>query len=767
MLIFIDSEGNVVGRTPGGLTQGSSKANVLQLVAPFPTAIASVSFQLPNGIVLGPGLEDGLGEAANEYVMTEAFKIPGYGVGGSELTVFNITCNKQITALAGNLGIQFFLSIGEIIEGANEEPPVYGGYTIAVPMINVPVYNGTRFIPNAPITSENYDIYTDILEIISGIQTTTEAILNQAVLKDPPADEYGRQIQRIEGTIETDSIIARDIGVEGIIETDGGVDLSSGAPIQIKGTDKDGNEVKYYIKGYKKLDENNDEYLVGIALIGDENYIEGKTNFLGDVIFTKPVSINDTATINKAARFLGGRLGKRTSNSADRTAITLDPDMGIRFDGDHEENSIEDSGISIKPIYGYEPYPVDTTIVSGVQIAGNPLLIYNPEEEELVAVDRNLLFSVLGDIRASGKVTAKNVEVQERFTANGVATFNDDVYVEGSTLHALGGSFSEISADNLTVLGDLNVGGKTTSVEHETLVIKDNIIVTNSDGLNITASGLVINKGNGKAYGILYQPQGDLVYIGEGTYSVSGGIPYFDFDEGQALPLAARSENFPNGEIPIFDAATASFKPSGKAPSSFVEKTAQTSHRVAYVNARGDDTTMQIVNDFTDGAKFTVYTLACRNKDGCITVNDPINPLDTVNKRTLDNALANLPSGGSGSGSWIFPQYPNNNIDWFNTLDNKPSEIIANLTIYFGDIHYKAYRIHFIKEEYGYFTTNLTMQMLNNDYTAFDLYGGYITTNDYFTEFAFFGGSAEGDAFMDMVENYGYSFELEVIAYKE
>lgn len=666
MLIFIDSQGNVVGRTPGGLTQGSSKANVLQLVAPFPTAIASVSFQLPNGIVLGPGLEDGLGETADEYVMTEAFKIPGYGVGGSELTVFNFTCNKQITALAGNLGIQFFLSIGEIIEGADGEPPVYGGYTIAVPMINVPVYNGTRFIPQPTMTADNTDFYSQLLEIISGIKTTTESLLNRAVLKDPPEDEYGRQTQRIEGTVETDSIISRGIYAEGSIGTDGGVDLSSDAPIRITGFDKDGNEVTYYIKGYKKLDENNDEYLAGIALIGGENSIEGKTNFLGDVIFTKPVSINDTATISKAARFLGGWLGKRTANSADKTAITLDPDMGIRFDGEHEENYIEDSGVSIKPIYGYEPYPVDTTIVSGVQISGNPLLIYNPEEGELVAVDRNIILSVLGDIRASGKLTVEGA-AEVRGTIYGQSANFTDAYIDGT----------------LEIAGDLNVSGKTTTVEHETLVIKDNIIVTNSDGLNITASGLVINKGNGKAYGILYQPAGDLVYIGEGTYSVSGGIPYFDFDEGQALPLAARSENFPNGEIPIFDAATASFKPSGKTPSNFVEKTAQTAHRVAYINARGEDTTMQIVNDFTDGSKFTVYTIACRNKDGCITVNDPINPLDTVNKRTLDNALANLPTGGSGGLAWSNTYDPSKPLYGIKT-DTVDTELADGNYLYFG-----------------------------------------------------------------------------------
>lgn len=271
--------------------------------------------------------------------------------------------------------------------------------------------------------------------------------------------------------------------------------------------------------------------------------------------------------------------------------------------------------------------------------------------------------------------------------------------------------------------------------------------------------GLILNDGDFISFNAQYQAgdpvvirtidediNGDpsavgLHFIGEkhvfdGTVTFNAPVTV-SFDQGQALPLAARSENFPNGEIPIFDAATASFKPSGKTTESFVQRyvnpdttmkvyaagsnadptdkmlyvktgfagnegvdsivlrgdirdpkhpgtfevqppvmtegetgysskhpmtvgvaedryvkrTNQTSHIIAYTNYQGVEEQMEVQFNVV-GDRIGYYSIACRNPEGCITVNDPINPLDAVNKRTLDNALANLPTGGSGGLAW-------------------------------------------------------------------------------------------------------------------
>lgn len=97
---------------------------------------------------------------------------------------------------------------------------------------------------------------------------------------------------------------------------------------------------------------------------------------------------------------------------------------------------------------------------------------------------------------------------------------------------------------NLDVSGNLNLKGTPISQNMETLLVKDNIIVTNSSGASFSTSGLVIRTDTG-AYGILYDPFDSTVKIGLGTLSKAtdddGNTHFeFDFSVGEAVPLAAR-----------------------------------------------------------------------------------------------------------------------------------------------------------------------------------------------------------------------------------
>ena len=127
--------------------------------------------------------------------------------------------------------------------------------------------------------------------------------------------------------------------------------------------------------------------------------------------------------------------------------------------------------------------------------------------------------------------------------------------------------------DNLTV-NNLEVKGKTTIVEQETVVTPENIIVTNSEGATFSTSGLVIRTGKAadgvsEAYGILYAHDTDAVMIGIGTLTktvdeTSGAVGYeFEYKSGEALPLAARDGEFPEGVVPVWDASKKAFKSSG------------------------------------------------------------------------------------------------------------------------------------------------------------------------------------------------------------
>lgn len=455
MLFFINSEGRVVGQTPGGLTQGSSKANVLQVVAPFPTAVLTVSFQLPNRIVLGPYVEDG-SAPADEYTMTRAFEIEGFNVGGTPLTVYTYTCSRELTALSGELGIQFFITVGEGTrdpENVTEFVPTVddiGGYTIAVPMVNVPVYSGTRFIPSTTIGANDISTIEQILELVSLIKIAAqdasdaaqdaEAALGNAVLKNPP----GAGAQSINGSLSILDLQVRDVSA---------------------------------------------------------------------------------------------------------SSMSVDRDMSV----------------------GGNTHTDSLTVVEDASIGGNLEVAGDITGNNISEITRKLADAVLKNPQGGGTQDIKSALKALQIYTVGYANFGSNVDVQ----------------NNLTVKENLyakNLYVKDTmyTVEQQTLIVKDNIIVTNAiDGATSTASGLVINKGNGEAYAILYMPEGDAgdaVYIGEGTLtftqnSTTGVITdvSFTYNGGQALPLAARSGSFTDGEIPMWDAEKNAFVSSGKNIGNIVE----------------------------------------------------------------------------------------------------------------------------------------------------------------------------------------------------
>lgn len=120
---------------------------------------------------------------------------------------------------------------------------------------------------------------------------------------------------------------------------------------------------------------------------------------------------------------------------------------------------------------------------------------------------------------------------------------------------------------NQTIGGDLSVGGNlyvtgsTYGTDMESLNVKDAVIVANADGVPLAElSGYVIRVGNGKAYGILYDPVEDCVKIGIGSFD---GVA-FVYDDGEAQVLATRG-GIANGNIPVWNGEKNIFEDSGKA----------------------------------------------------------------------------------------------------------------------------------------------------------------------------------------------------------
>ncbi len=128
---------------------------------------------------------------------------------------------------------------------------------------------------------------------------------------------------------------------------------------------------------------------------------------------------------------------------------------------------------------------------------------------------------------------------------------------------------------DVDVKGNLNIEGKTVTKDHETLLVKDNIIVVNSDSASFSQAGLVICLGDDVGYGILHQ--GEEMYIGRGkiTHSDEEGVEFvFTYDEGAPRRISALDPDseFLHGDIPIFDADKSAFVTSGISTSELATK---------------------------------------------------------------------------------------------------------------------------------------------------------------------------------------------------
>lgn len=126
---------------------------------------------------------------------------------------------------------------------------------------------------------------------------------------------------------------------------------------------------------------------------------------------------------------------------------------------------------------------------------------------------------------------------------------------------------------SLTITGDLTIKGTTKTQDAQTQLIEENIIELNSGKVlnEIQLSGVVINKDNTSAYGIVYDPKSDAVKLGLGE--TNNGE--FSFNSNEGTPIATREEynkDWKDDAIFVFDKETKKFKYSGKTLASFEEE---------------------------------------------------------------------------------------------------------------------------------------------------------------------------------------------------
>lgn len=194
-----------------------------------------------------------------------------------------------------------------------------------------------------------------------------------------------------------------------------------------------------------------------------------------------------------------------------------------------------------------------------------------------------------------------------------------------------------ISGD-LTIQGDLNVTGTTVTEDTETLNVKDAIVVTNSEGADIssTLAGFVIRLNATDCYGIVYDKSSDSVKLGLGV--LTDGKFTFNEGEGEAVATRADSSALTDTHLIQWDGENNKLVDSGKTTSDFVEKIgAWASFFNVYAQTIEGRTILLPVFDETDE---NTDSIPYRNKNGTIKTAAPITDLDCVNlKYITDNFL--------------------------------------------------------------------------------------------------------------------------------
>ena len=178
---------------------------------------------------------------------------------------------------------------------------------------------------------------------------------------------------------------------------------------------------------------------------------------------------------------------------------------------------------------------------------------------------------------------AANNQVYQQFFPSKSGTFvmDDDLETAVEALEEADTNLANNKLDktggtvdgNLIITGDITVQGTTNINDTETLQVKDNFIVTNSDGATLAGySGLIIRTDSTKSYVIIYDPaNGGTVKLGLGIYNETEGT--FTFDAGEGLPIAVRAQDtsWNDARIAVWDADTRQLVDGGKTVAQLAE----------------------------------------------------------------------------------------------------------------------------------------------------------------------------------------------------
>lgn len=633
MFFLYDANLKLLKTIPSDVYQGSDGADDIYFLVPInPNAAINVAFLLPTGKTLTSRPATKQGEAVG-------LETPD----GISYAMWSITLTAQETAYAGNVTLQI-----TVISGAMRMTSQKGVF---------PVLTGVPpVLPEAP----QADAYNDIRAAIAALQTAvynTKAIgistysYNESK-RNAAVSGYDEEAERV---VIPDYVIKND---DYYIVT--GIDPNVKPPISVTEYEFGSNITSIGAGAFMGTNLKSLEFPKNLTSIGASAFTDATTT---EIIFNGAVptigsfafsGVNATAyvpavyyddyvtafepysgiIVKKKSETLADAIeaadeAKAIALKAQSTADEVKTELNGKVDKSaivQEKGTATDKVMSQKTVTDELNTKLDVNRDSKQCVyAVNPV-----REQEMVKYSEYSHPFSIAYRNENGELGVANATSNENAVNLGQLTTKLLDYLLKS-----GG----IISGNLSIQGDLEVRGTTKTTEEETLNVKDSIVVTNSSGadLSATLAGFVIRLNATDCYGIIYDASSESVKLGKGK--ITDGKFTFNSGEGNAVAIRADGTLMTDGHLVKWDATALKFVDAGKSVDDFVEKVtdATDSNRVYGAGANGNQRVFKTSQRVPAGGNIVQLT-----EQGTSRTNDPIDPLDAVNKQYFEAKTAVL-----------------------------------------------------------------------------------------------------------------------------
>ena len=255
--------------------------------------------------------------------------------------------------------------------------------------------------------------------------------------------------------------------------------------------------------------------------------------------------INGTTPVNKVQNALSfGVTGDLDTYNGSVAKTITKSTLGL--------GNVDNTSDANKPVSTAQQQAIDSAISDLIGDAGTNYNTLGKLEDAIQAEttraqqEENSIDDDLQGFKTSTNQNITQLEQDLATEGNRITTLeNNTVKKTGQTSQTIQGNFA--------IQGDLTVSGTTVTQDQETLMVKDNMIVANSDAINITnLSGLAIRMDSTQVFGVVYDPSTDELKAGIGTLSVQNE---FTFSSGEGYPLTLRDSDteFTDGHVVMWD----------------------------------------------------------------------------------------------------------------------------------------------------------------------------------------------------------------------